>query len=119
FESIVVREELTADPAEAMTARIVVGGLAPDTRHWYRFVLDGHVTPPARARTAPAPGDLPDEPLRVGHLSCQRWSSGYWTALDDVADQAPDLVVHCGDYVYESDRGSVRTVDEAPPTDLD
>jgi alkaline phosphatase D len=119
FESIVAREELTADPAEAMTARIVVGGLAPDTRHWFRFVLDGHVTAAARTRTAPAPGDLPDQPLRVGHLSCQRWSSGYWTALDDVADQAPDVVVHCGDYVYESDGGSVRPVDEPAPTDLD
>ncbi|HAS11831.1 MAG TPA: hypothetical protein DCS55_15145, partial [Acidimicrobiaceae bacterium] len=119
FEAIVAREELRADPAEAMTARIVVRGLAPDTRHWFRFVLDGHVTPAARTRTAPAPGALPDQPLRVGHLSCQRWSSGYWTALDDVAAQAPDVVVHCGDYVYESDSGSVRPVDEAPPTDLD
>lgn len=119
FEAIVAREELRADPAEAMTARIVVGGLAPDTRHWFRFVLDGHVTPAARTRTAPAPGALPDQVLRVGHLSCQRWSSGYWTALDDVADQAPDVVVHCGDYVYESDSGSVRPVGEAPPTDLD
>lgn len=119
FRSIVARHELVADPAEAMTARIVVDGLAADTRHWFRFVLDGHVTPPARTRTAPAPGALPEQPLRVGHLSCQRWSSGYWTALDDVADQAPDVVVHCGDYVYESDGGSVRPVDEPPPTDLD
>jgi alkaline phosphatase D len=119
FRSIVARQELAADPEAGMTARTVVGGLAPDTRHWYRFVLDGHVTPPARTRTAPAAGMLPDQPLRVGHLSCQRWSSGYWTALDDVADQAPDVVVHCGDYVYESDGGSVRPVDERPPTDLD
>ena len=35
-------------PAAAMTARVVVDGLAPDARHWYRFVLDGHVTAPAR-----------------------------------------------------------------------
>jgi alkaline phosphatase D len=119
FGSIVARHELQADPGAAMTARTVVGGLAPDTRHWYRFVLDGHVTAPARTCTAPAPGELPAEPLRVGHLSCQRWSSGYWTALDDVAAQAPDVVVHCGDYVYESDGGSVRPVEGSPPTDLE
>jgi alkaline phosphatase D len=119
FSSIVAREPLTATPEAGMTARLVVGGLAADTAHWYRFVLDGHVTPPARTRTAPAPGTLPTEPLRVGHLSCQRWSSGYWTALDDVAAQAPDLVVHCGDYVYEEDRGQVRPVDAPVPRDLD
>lgn len=119
FEAIVAREPVTAEPDAAMTARVVVGGLAADTRHWYRFVLDGHVTPPARTRTAPAPGALPAEPLRVGQLSCQRYSSGLWTALDDVAAEAPDVVVHCGDYVYESDRGRVRPVDVAPPTDLE
>ena len=41
-------------------ARVVVGGLDTDTRHWYRFVLDGHVTPVARTRTAPGrSGSLP------------------------------------------------------------
>lgn len=119
FEQIVARQELTAQPDAGMTARIVVGELGADTRHWYRFVLDGHVTPPARTRTAPAPGTMPPDPLRVGHLSCQRWSSGYWTALDDVAAQAPDVVVHCGDYVYEDDGGELRPVDVDPPTDLD
>jgi alkaline phosphatase D len=119
FQEIVAREELLAEPDAAMTARVVIAGLAPDTRHWYRFVLDGHLTPPARTHTAPAPGAMPTEPLRVGHLSCQRFSSGYWTALDDVAAQAPDVVVHCGDYIYESDGGDVRPVDASPPTDLD
>jgi len=119
FTAIVARTEVVADPAAGMTARTVVDGLAPDTVHWYRFALDGHVTTPARTRTAPRPGELPAAPLRVGHLSCQRWSSGWWTALEDVAREAPDLVVHCGDYVYEDDRGSLRPVDELPPTDLD
>lgn len=119
FASIVAREVLTATPEAGMTARLTLAGLSPDTAHWYRFALDGHVTEPARTRTAPAPGTLPGEPLRVGQLSCQRWSSGYWTALDDVATQAPDVVVHCGDYVYESDRGSVRPLTDPPPSDLD
>ena len=119
FAGIVAREELAAEPDAAMTARLLLAGLSPDTRYWYRFVLDGHVTPPARTRTAPAPGTMPEAPLRVGHLSCQRWSSGHWTALDDVAAQAPDVVVHCGDYIYVDDRGEVRPVEDAPPTDLD
>lgn len=119
FTEIVARQDLQAEPDDGMTARIVVEGLQPDTRYWYRFVLDGHVTAPARTRTAPEPGTMPEQSLRVAHLSCQRWSSGYWTALDDVASQAPDVVVHCGDYVYEADGGSVRPVDASPPTDLE
>ena len=119
FEAIVWREQVQAAPDAGMTARVLVTGLGADTRHWYRFVLDGHVTAPARTRTAPSAGSLPDEPLRVGQLSCQRYSSGYWTALDDLAAQAPDVVVHCGDYVYESDRGPVRPIDQAPPLDLE
>ena len=120
FTDIVQRGVGLADPAAGMTARLIVGDLEPDTAYWYRFHLDGHRTRPARTRTAPAPGELPAEPLRIGHLSCQRWSDGYWTALDDVAAIAPDVVVHCGDYVYESDRsGPVRQFDADPPRTLE
>jgi alkaline phosphatase D len=120
FTDIVTRSPALADPAAGMTVRVVAGDLDADTRYWYRFVLDGHRTPVARTRTAPAPGAVPREPLRFGHLSCQRYSSGYWTALDDVAALAPDLVVHCGDYVYESDHlGDVRPLDTRPPTSLE
>ena len=120
FTDVFAAGSTTADVATGMTTRIVIEELEPDTRYWYRFSLDGHRTPPARTRTAPAPGTVPGAPLRVGHLSCQRWSSGYWTALEDVAAIAPDLVVHCGDYVYESDHlGDVRPLDTRPPRTLD
>ncbi len=119
FTAIVDRQAAVAEPGASNTVRVVVDGLGPDTTYWYRCSHDGHRTSPARTRTAPAEGSLPDEPLTVAQLSCQRFSSGYWTALVDVVDQRPDLVVHCGDYVYEADRGSVRPVDVRPPTDLD
>ncbi len=119
FGSIVQRAPVDASPETGMSGRALATGLRPDTTYWYRFAMDGHVTTPARTRTAPAPGVVPDTPLVVGHLSCMRRSSGYWTALDDVAAIAPDLVVHCGDYVYESDGGAVRPDDTAPPTSLD
>ena len=119
FERIVQRSPVIADAEAGGTARVLATDLQPDTAYWYRFALDGHVTAPARTRTAPAVGTAPAAPLRIGHLSCQRYASGYWTALTDVAAQAPDLVVHCGDYVYEDDRDGVRPVDQQPPTDLD
>jgi alkaline phosphatase D len=119
FEEVVTSRRLLARPEHAMTARVVVDGLDPDTAYWYRFVHDGHRSRRGRTRTAPAPGRMPAEPVEIGHLSCMRYSSGYWTALDDLAALAPDLVVHCGDYVYESDNGDVRPVEARAARDLD
>ncbi len=119
FGAIVQRATVDATADTGMTGRALATALRPDTVYWYRFAMDGHVTTPARTRTAPAAGAIPVEPLVVGHLSCMRRSSGYWMALDDVAGQAPDLIVHCGDYVYESDGGLVRPDDTAPPVTLD
>ncbi|MDE0803045.1 MAG: alkaline phosphatase D family protein [Acidimicrobiales bacterium] len=119
FTAIVQRSPVDATVDTGMTGRATATGLRPDTVYWYRFAMDGHVTGPARTRTAPSAGVTPDVELTVGHLSCMRRSSGYWTALDDLAAVAPDLVVHCGDYVYESDIGGVRPDDTPPPTTLD
>ena len=120
FTDVVWTGTAAAEPSAAMTVRVIATGLGADTAHWYRFTLDGHRTTPARTRTAPAPGAMPGEPVRIAHLSCQRFSAGYWMALDDVADAAPDVVVHCGDYVYGSDHlGDVRPVDTSPPESLD
>lgn len=119
FEQIIQRSSTVADRDAGMTVRVLATGLEPDRAYWYRFAMDGHVTRPARTRTAPAAGVVSEVPLRVGHLSCQRRSSGYWTALDDLAASAPDLVVHCGDYVYEADGGTVRPDDTPPPITLE
>ena len=118
FADVVHTESLRPDPDADMTVRVVVEDLRPDTAYWYRFTCDGHRSAPARTRTAPSPGELPSSPLTLGQLSCQRYSAAYWTALDDVAHAAPDLVVHCGDYVYETDGGGVRPVEGSAPTDL-
>ena len=119
FGAVVRSGRATASPDHGMTVHLVADGLEADTAYWYRFELDGHRTIAARTRTAPAPGELPADPVRVGQLSCQKYSSGYWTALDDLTDLAPDVVVHCGDYIYESHRGGVRPVDLPVPEDLD
>ncbi len=119
FTQIIVRAPAIVGPEAGNTVRVLAGSLEPDTQYWYRFALDGHLTPPARTRTAPEPGAVPAEPLHLAQLSCQRYSDGYWTALADVAAHEPDVVVHCGDYVYEVDRGPVRPLPDEAPTDLD
>ena len=38
--------------------------------------------------------------VRVGR--CQSWEGGFYTAWRSIADEAFDLVVHYGDYIYEN-----------------
>lgn len=58
-------------------------------------------------KTAPAPTTDADE-LRFAFASYQHYQSsygGFYNAYADMADQDLDLVVHLGDYIYESGRG--------------
>ncbi len=90
-----------ARPEEAHTVHVDARGLRPDRAYHYRFRAGQHVSPTGRTRTAPGAG------ARLGGLafavaSCQNWGDGYYTAYRDMAEQDLDLVVHLGDYVYES-----------------
>lgn len=97
-----------ARPQHAHTVHIDVRGLQPDRPYWYRFRVDGHISPIGRTRTAPAANQRPEQ-LLMALVSCQRYSSGYYTAYDDLTSSEPDLVVHVGDYIYESGGGGVRS----------
>ena len=51
----------------------------------------------------------------IAVVSCQDYSAGYFTAYRDIVEKQPDLIIHLGDYIYESAGGDVRPypVDEA------
>jgi alkaline phosphatase D len=93
-------------------------GLQPASTYWYRFMAEGARSPAGRTRTAPAPGDA--RPVRFAFASCQHYEEGFYGAYRDMATQPLDLVVHLGDYVYETTRGSrpVRRHETAIPTEL-
>jgi alkaline phosphatase D len=60
--------------------------------------------------------------LVLGHVSCSRWGAGRFAAYRDLADAGVDLVVHCGDYIYErgpGDEESVRDGQGDPAQTLD
>jgi len=86
------------------SVHVEVEGLEPDRPYWYRFVSGNEESPIGRTRTAPAPGAMPDR-FRFAFASCQRWDQGLYTAYRDLAQQDVDLVVHLGDYIYESGIG--------------
>ncbi len=105
-----------ARPDWAHAIHVEVDGLEPARDYWYRFVVGGVESPVGRTRTAPAPG-APVDRFRFAFVSCQNWQQGLYTAYRDLA-RVPaeggwgfDLVVHLGDYIYESripENGGVR-----------
>jgi alkaline phosphatase D len=109
-----------AVPHFAHAVHVEVRGLEPDRWYWYRFRLGEHLSPTGRTRTAPALGATPDR-LRFAFASCQHYEQGFFTAYRHMVADDLDLVVHLGDYIYESSWGAhhVRTHDAPEPVSLD
>src|SRR3954452_21486943 len=101
FRTVVASGETTTDAARDHTVKVVVTGLSPHPRYWYRFGCRGAISPTGRTQTAP------DEPgrthaLRLAFVSCSNYTGGYFTAYRGIAAREDlDVVVHLGDYLYE------------------
>ncbi len=91
----------TAVAALGHSVHVDANGLAPDTEYFYRFMLDGFETAPARTRTFAAPGTTPER-FRFAFSSCQNWEQGYYAAYRELVEQGDiDAFVFLGDYIYE------------------
>ena len=85
---------------------VVVDGLLPATTYRYWFEAGGERSPMGRTRTLPASGT---EPFRIAVVCCADYSQGQFGVYRAAADATVDLVLHVGDYIYESPgRGSAR-----------
>lgn len=114
MSSVVQRGVAMASPAWGHSVHVEVEGLSADHWYWYRFMVGNEVSPIGRTRTAPAAG-TPTDAFRFAFASCQRWDQGLFTAYRDMAAQAPDLIVHLGDYIYESRINTVTFRDTPMP----
>jgi alkaline phosphatase D len=90
-----------AQPTQAHTVHVEIEGLEPARTWWYRFRAGGELSPVGRTRTLPAPGASPQR-LALAVVSCQHYEHGYYTAYQHLAQEDLDLVVHLGDYIYET-----------------
>jgi alkaline phosphatase D len=99
---------------------VEVDGLEPGRWYWYRFRAGGEISAIARTRTTPAAGAA-IERLRFAYASCQQYEHGYYGAYHRMLADDLDLVVHLGDYVYESSwgRDHVRTHGAPEPHTLE
>ncbi len=104
FRGIAARGTAVASPQWAHSVHVDVQGLEPARPYWYRFRAGDAVSPVGRTRTAP-PVDAATERLRFAFASCQHYEQGYFTAFRHMAREELDLVVHLGDYIYESSWG--------------
>ena len=101
FDKLAATVALTATRQYDYTVRAKVTGLAPATKYYYRFVAGQDVTPVGETKTAPAPSSTPAQ-MRFAWLTCQDWSVNHWAAMDLIAAEDLDFLVHLGDYIYES-----------------
>ena len=100
FAWIEQRGVVAATPQWGHSVHVEVTGLRPGAEYFYRFRAQGFLSPAGRTRTAPPPGSL--APMTMCFASCSNYEQGWFTAYRRLAEDAPDLVLHLGDYHYEN-----------------
>ena len=98
---VVRKGTATATPDLAHSVHVEVEGLEPDRWYFYRFRAGDEVSPVGRTRTAPRHETI-SPAVRFAFASCQHYESGLFTAYEHMAVEDLDLVIHLGDYIYES-----------------
>lgn len=104
FARVIKAGQSVANKQWAHSVHVEVQGLQPLRQYYYRFIANGQNSPTGRAKTAPMFG-APVDKLRFGIASCQHYEQGFFNAYNDMVAQAPDLIIHLGDYIYESSWG--------------
>lgn len=107
-------------PGLGNAVHVEIRGLPSGRPFWYRFRLPrGDASPTGRAWTAPVLGS-PLSNFSFAFASCQHFEQGYFTPYDLMAHDEADLVIHLGDYIYESSWGdTVRRHEGREPVTLD
>lgn len=100
FARLLASVPLTASAVHDHTVRAKVTGLQPGTRLHYRFLAGSDTSALGTARTAPAASST--EPVRFAWLTCQDWSVNHWGAMELLAQEEVDFLLHVGDYIYET-----------------
>ena len=76
--------------------------LKSNTHYYYRFIYNDTHSNTGRLKTLASDKEEPKS-LKLAVLTCQDYSSGFFTAYEHLAQEDVDFVVHLGDFVYEYD----------------
>lgn len=99
FAEVIRQGRLVTGPERDFTVKVLVEGLQPGGRFYYRFRANSVTSPVGRTRTLPV-GRL--DRLGIALASCSNYAFGFFNAYDAIArDPSIDFVLHTGDYIYE------------------
>jgi len=109
FQVMLLQAQVDASeigPERDHTVRIDLDGQLPATLaggpYFYRFIYAGTVSRVGRCRTLSNAGRQLQH-LKLGLLTCQDYTNGYYGALAHLArDTSLDFVLHLGDFIYET-----------------
>jgi alkaline phosphatase D len=113
FESLVASVNLSASSTYDNTVRAKVTNLTPATRYYYRFVSGGDISAVGQTKTAPAATTVNTQ-VRFAWMTCQDWSVNHWAAMELMAAEDIDFLVHLGDYIYETVGASFQSGQAEP-----
>jgi alkaline phosphatase D len=100
MQRVVCTGTAVAHPELGHAVHVEVDGLEPARDYFYRFTIGGERSQVGRSRTLP-PAGAPVGQVRIGHVGCQCYEDGFFTAYRHVAEERFDFVYHSGDYIYE------------------
>lgn len=108
FQTLLLQAQIAAaniTPERDHTIKIDLDGQLPASLaggpYYYRFIYAGTVSRTGRCRTLSSSTAL--KRLKLGLLTCQDYTNGYYGALAHVAkDDSLDFVLHLGDFIYET-----------------
>jgi alkaline phosphatase D len=113
FARVARQGETAASPGNDYCAKVDVRGLQPGRAYFYRFLSASGPSVVGRTRTAPAGAT---DALTIALFSCSNFPYGYFHAYGHAAQREDvDLAIHCGDYIYEMQRGDYPSAEEAVP----
>lgn len=120
FISIVDKGLAWAEPLYGHSIHVETTKLNSSRDYWYRFHVGDATSPVGRTRTTPAIDYMPDK-IRLAFASCQHYEQGYYGAYKNLINEDLDLVIHLGDYIYESSwgRNHVRSHGSPEPITLE
>lgn len=119
FKTVLSAGTEIAHPGRGHAVHVELTGLQPGRPYWYRFEAGGVRSPVGRTRTLPPVGAATDS-FKLAWVSCQHFEQGFFNAYKDMVAWSPDLILHLGDYIYESSFGQqVRRHPNLDPRTLD
>ncbi|HUQ68649.1 MAG TPA: alkaline phosphatase D family protein, partial [Planctomycetaceae bacterium] len=105
FRSVVLTADVAATdfgPDRDYTVHLdLEGHLAPGHVYYYRFSYRATFSRIGRCRTLPRAESNPAS-LKLGVVSCQDYTNGYYGAYAHLSREDVDFVVHLGDLIYET-----------------